>query len=58
MFIPEWATYPEADKGCDIQKSPHICFESLLNLADYLANEKISKIFKEADHEQKEAIKI
>jgi hypothetical protein len=58
LFIPEWATYPEAGKGCDIQKSPHICFESLLNLADYLANEKISKIFKEADHEQKEAIKI
>ena len=58
LFIPEWATYPEVGKGCDIQKSPHICFESLLNLADYLANEKISKIFKEADHEQKEAINI
>ncbi len=55
LFIPEWATYPEAGEGCAIQKKPHICFENLLKLADYLDNEKISK---EANHEQKEAIKV
>lgn len=36
LFIPLWMTFPEAEVGVTIQKTPCIGFENLLQTARYL----------------------
>jgi len=52
LFIPEWVTYPDAEKGCSIQKLPQISFENLLKLSEYLSNENSTKHFREDMNEK------